>query len=151
VRRARNRLTPADPGDHSLEARSIATGSRVRLAAGSALALLVVVGLAVATLFTLTPSADSAAARAGAWIAGHRAGPPLAVLPARVAAAVIATEDHNFYQHHGLDVYGLGRAARGWLFGQDAGGSTIEVQLAKLLYTGTRPGHLDQAEQAAEI
>jgi membrane peptidoglycan carboxypeptidase len=59
-------------------------------------------------------------------------------VPPLLADAVIATEDERFYQHHGIDSIGLGRA-----FLYDAtnfclcqGGSTITQQLVKDIYLG---------------
>ncbi len=59
-------------------------------------------------------------------------------VPTVLARALVAAEDERFYQHHGVDVLGLGRA-----FGYDAahlcacqGGSTITQQLAKEVYLG---------------
>jgi membrane peptidoglycan carboxypeptidase len=120
--------------------------ARAALRAGCGLLLAGTIG--VALLLAVTPSAGSAAARTRQWIASHRAGPPLTALPERITAAVLAVEDHRFYQHPGVDPLALARVGRGVLTGQDEGGSTIEVQLAKLLYTGGRRGLLDQAEQA---
>ncbi|MEV6849206.1 biosynthetic peptidoglycan transglycosylase [Actinoplanes sp. NPDC051411] len=123
---------------------------RIRLAGRVAAGALAAVLLGAVTLMTMTPSAGSAEIRAQDWIADHHtAGPPLAELPSRLAVAVLATEDTRFYQHRGLDPQALARAAAGAFEGRDAGGSTIEVQLAKLLYTGGRRSPLDQAEQAA--
>jgi len=47
--------------------------------------------------------------------------------------ALIATEDHRFYQHSGIDAYGVARAAAH--FGKNGGGSTITQQLAKQFFT----------------
>jgi membrane peptidoglycan carboxypeptidase len=59
-------------------------------------------------------------------------------VPSLLAQAVVATEDERFYQHHGMDTIGLGRA-----FLYDAthsclcqGGSTITEQLVKDVYLG---------------
>jgi penicillin-binding protein 1A len=61
---------------------------------------------------------------------------PLDLLPRHVADAVIATEDQRFYEHRGVDPWGLLRAAianaRAGRFVQ--GGSTLTQQLAKNLY-----------------
>lgn len=53
-----------------------------------------------------------------------------------IEAAVLATEDHRFYSHFGLDVIGTARAILANLRsgGVVAGGSTITQQLAKNLY-----------------
>jgi penicillin-binding protein 1A len=55
-----------------------------------------------------------------------------------VISALIATEDQRFYEHAGVDGYGLGRAVVLASIGRDGGGaSTISQQLAKLLYTAS--------------
>lgn len=69
---------------------------------------------------------QQARARGGEWV-------PLAEVPAELRAAIIATEDARFYEHRGLDLLGLARAA---LANIEAGrpvqgGSTITQQLAK--------------------
>lgn len=48
--------------------------------------------------------------------------------------ALIATEDVRFYEHSGLDIYGMGAAVASTLSGNTRGGSTITNQLAKNLY-----------------
>lgn len=56
-------------------------------------------------------------------------------LPAILASAVIAIEDHRFYQHGGIDFPATIRAAWHDLLGRRLeGGSTITQQLARLLY-----------------
>ncbi|MFN0217298.1 MAG: transglycosylase domain-containing protein [Hyphomicrobium sp.] len=61
---------------------------------------------------------------------------PLDLLPRHVQAAVVATEDRRFFQHHGIDPVGLIRAffanLRAGRFVQ--GGSTLTQQLAKNLF-----------------
>ena len=56
-------------------------------------------------------------------------------LPETYLKAVIAVEDHRFYEHGGIDLLAMGRALwndlRTWSFAQ--GGSTITQQLAKNL------------------
>jgi len=57
-------------------------------------------------------------------------------VPAQLAQAVVAIEDERFYQHHGIDSIGLGRAI---LYDVTnvclcQGGSTITAQLAKDVY-----------------
>jgi penicillin-binding protein 1A len=61
---------------------------------------------------------------------------PLAELPPELPLAVIATEDRRFYQHFGLDLFGLARAALANLRAGRAvqGGSTLTQQLAKNLF-----------------
>jgi penicillin-binding protein 1A len=61
---------------------------------------------------------------------------PLDMLPRHVTDAVVATEDRRFYEHSGLDPYGLVRAmfanVRAGRYAQ--GGSTLTQQLAKNLF-----------------
>ena len=108
---------------------------------------LVVIVVAV-TAWVVTPSVGDAQDRVRTLAAAHGVSTLATELPDRVAAAVLAVEDHRFYRHLGIDSLALPRAARGILTGDDGGGATIEVQLAKWLYTGGRRDHRDQAEQA---
>ena len=48
--------------------------------------------------------------------------------------ALISTEDHRFYQHHGIDWRRTGSAALHTFSGDRQGGSTITQQLARNLY-----------------
>lgn len=61
---------------------------------------------------------------------------PLSELPDIYKDAVIAVEDHRFYQHPGIDPIAIGRALwndiRSWSLKE--GGSTITQQLAKNMY-----------------
>ena len=61
---------------------------------------------------------------------------PIDLLPRHVQGAVVATEDHRFYDHYGLDPIGLVRAfftnIRAGRVAQ--GGSTLTQQLAKNLF-----------------
>ncbi|UKN03637.1 transglycosylase domain-containing protein [Paracrocinitomix mangrovi] len=55
-----------------------------------------------------------------------------------VVSALISTEDERYYEHAGVDFYGIARAIGKAAMGKDGGGaSTISQQLAKLLYTVT--------------
>ncbi len=69
---------------------------------------------------------------------GDKAGAPLALneMPAYVPRAFIAIEDRRFYQHFGVDPYGIARAlvANVLHLGVSQGGSTITQQLAKNLF-----------------
>ena len=51
-----------------------------------------------------------------------------------VVDALIATEDHRFYQHHGIDFKRTASAALHTFGGDTQGGSTITQQLARNLY-----------------
>lgn len=56
-------------------------------------------------------------------------------LPPYVPQAVVAIEDHRFYDHHGFDPRGIARAAFGKLTGRSlGGGSTITQQLARNMF-----------------
>ncbi len=58
----------------------------------------------------------------------------LADISPNVVAALIATEDHRFYEHHGLDVKRTVSAVAHTFTGDRQGGSTITQQLARNLY-----------------
>ncbi|HEY2599559.1 MAG TPA: transglycosylase domain-containing protein, partial [Candidatus Dormibacteraeota bacterium] len=65
----------------------------------------------VLTLWVSTPSASDIQERVLAATRAH--GVVLLGeddVPALLAQAVVATEDERFYQHHGIDTIGLGRA-----------------------------------------
>ena len=60
---------------------------------------------------------------------------PLSKIPPVVRDAVIANEDHNFYEHHGVDFGGIMRAGFADLtHKQFQGASTITQQLARKLF-----------------
>jgi len=101
-------------------------------------------------LWTATPSVADAPVRVAAILAAHHAPSDNGVVATKVAAAVLATEDSRFYRDPALDPAGTARAAWGLVtHNPDEGGATIEIQLAKLLYTGGRSGLADQVEQVA--
>src|SRR5262245_2232924 len=59
---------------------------------------------------------------------------PLEGIAPSVVQALIATEDHRFYDHHGIDFRRTAAAAFHTLTGNLQGGSTITQQLARNLY-----------------
>jgi penicillin-binding protein 1A len=60
---------------------------------------------------------------------------PIATIPQRVREAFVATEDRNFYRHHGVDFYGIVRAGIADYRHRDLqGASTITQQLARALF-----------------
>jgi penicillin-binding protein 1B len=67
---------------------------------------------------------------------GKRAAVRFADLPPVLVHAILATEDRRFFQHPGLDIFGITRAL--WSNGEDdhpgQGGSTITQQLVKNTY-----------------
>ena len=58
-----------------------------------------------------------------------------------VVQALVATEDHRFYAHPGVDVWRLVGALGRTLLGSRQGGSTLDMQLARNLY----PAQVGQA------
>ncbi|MDO8448613.1 MAG: transglycosylase domain-containing protein [Rhodoferax sp.] len=64
----------------------------------------------------------------------NRAWVPLDDIAPAVVTALIATEDHRFYQHHGLDWRRTAAAAVSTFSGDRQGGSTLTQQLARNLY-----------------
>jgi penicillin-binding protein 1A len=58
----------------------------------------------------------------------------LADISPNVVAALIATEDRRFYEHHGIDLKRTAGAALNTFKGERQGGSTITQQLARNLY-----------------
>jgi penicillin-binding protein 1A len=59
---------------------------------------------------------------------------PLDRISPSVVHALISTEDHRFYSHHGLDLRRTASAMFNTLRGRRQGGSTITQQLARNLY-----------------
>ncbi len=96
-------------------------------------------GPGAATLWISTPDVSDIQQRVQALTDSY-AVPLLAEsdVPKLLAEAVVATEDERFYQHHGIDSIGLGRAV---LFDVVnlclcQGGSTVTEQLVKDVYLG---------------
>ena len=126
---------------------------KFRLAMGAVKVVLVVVALflaVVALLYAFTPSAAQATRVAEAQAAEHHIAYPGAPVPQYFAEALVATEDHRFYADPGLDPFALVRAAASWVTGHtDGGGSTIDQQLAKNLYTSGHSSFPQIIEQVA--
>ncbi len=114
------------------------------------LAIVVIFAAAVGLLFVLTPSAGQATALAQAQAAEHHIAYPGPPVPAYFAQALVATEDHRFNTDPGVDPLAMGRVVISWITGRkDQGGSTIDQQLAKNLYTGGHSGFTQVLEQLA--
>jgi penicillin-binding protein 1A len=64
----------------------------------------------------------------------HRVWVPLDKVSPSVVQALIATEDHRFWQHHGIDMQRTAASVVHTLAGNRQGGSTITQQLARNLY-----------------
>jgi membrane peptidoglycan carboxypeptidase len=99
-------------------------------------AIIALVLVATTLLYLWTPSAGQATSLAAAQASEHHIAYPGPPVPPNFAEALVATEDHRFYTDPGLDPLALFRVAASWLTGNtDGGGSTIDQQLAKNLYT----------------
>jgi membrane peptidoglycan carboxypeptidase len=117
---------------------------------GAVVVVLVVVGAAFGVLLEATPSARDAPARVAAQLAQHHSPSDNGAIPAKVAAALLATEDSRYYGDPALDWRGVARAAWGAVTADHStGGATIEIQLAKLLYTPGRSGVGAEVRQVA--
>ena len=114
------------------------------------LAIVVVFAVAVGLLFALTPSAGQATALAQAQAREHHIAYPGPPVPAYFAQALVATEDHRFNTDPGVDPLAMARVVVSWITGrEDQGGSTIDQQLAKNLYTSGHSGFAQDLEQVA--
>jgi membrane peptidoglycan carboxypeptidase len=114
----------------------VGVARRLALAIAAVAAL---AGPSAAALWTVTPDVSDIQQRVES-VTAQRNVPLLGEndVPKQLAEAVVATEDERFYEHHGIDSIGLGRAVL-----YDAvnvclcqGGSTITEQLVKDLYLG---------------
>jgi membrane peptidoglycan carboxypeptidase len=126
---------------------------RRRLALGVVKVCTVLIALflaAVALLYAFTPPASRATGLAAAQAAEHHIAYPGPPVPQYFAEALVATEDHRFYTDPGVDPLALIRVAASWLTGHtDGGGSTIDQQLAKNLYTSGHSSFPQIVEQVA--
>ena len=105
---------------------------------------------AVALLYAFTPSAGQATSLAATQAVGHHIAYPGPPVPQYFAEALVATEDHRFYADPGVDPLALVRVASSWITGHtDGGGSTIDQQLAKNLYTSGNSSFPQIIEQVA--
>jgi penicillin-binding protein 1A len=74
---------------------------------------------------------------------------PISKIPPIVRDAFIATEDRNFYQHHGLDFGGIARAALSdYRGGRFQGASTITQQLARALFLSNEVSFSRKVQEA---
>lgn len=99
--------------------------------------------------YAAAPSVSGAWALVRSQDAAHHVPATSGAVPARFAEALVATEDHRFYSEPGIDPVALGRVIAGALSGRpDQGGSTLSVQLAKMLYASANAAIPVKAEQA---
>jgi len=111
-------------------------------------AIVLVFAAAIGLLFLLTPSAGQATSLAAGQAREHHIAYPGPPVPQYFAEALVATEDHRFYADPGLDPLALVRVAASWITGHtDGGGSTIDQQLAKNLYTSGHSSFTQIVEQ----
>ena len=105
---------------------------------------------AAALLYAFTPSASQATELARTQAAKHHIAYPGPPVPQYFAEALVATEDHRFYTDPGVDPFALVRVAASWATGRtDGGGSTLDQQLAKNLYTSGQSSFPQILEQVA--
>ena len=113
--------------------------------------LLVIIVLLVVVcggLWVLTPSVSNAPALVQEQAVSHQISYPGVQPPERFTQALVATEDHRFYTNPGVDPLAVARLVWGNITGHpDQGGSTLEQQLAKNLYTNGRSGFTVETEQ----
>jgi membrane peptidoglycan carboxypeptidase len=127
---------------------------RIFLFLGGLFAVVVVAAaFAAGLMLSRTPSPKTAVALVKAQAAAHGTAYPGPAAPRRFAKALLATEDHRFFSplDPGLDPVAVVRVAIGMMMGLrgDLGGSTIEQQLAKMLYTPHRRSFSAKLEQVA--
>ena len=125
--------------------------SRIRHTVVLLAALAVFAVIVFGSLLLITPSAGQAQAIVRARDRAYGVTYPGPPVPARFAAALVATEDHRFYSDPGIDPFALGRVSLGYLSGHGSqqGGATITQQLAKMLYTPRGSGLGAEVEQVA--
>lgn len=62
---------------------------------------------------------------------------PLSDMSPYLRKAIVSIEDERFYSHGGVDYWGLGRSVVKTLLGRRQGGSTIPMQVSKVLLTSS--------------
>jgi membrane peptidoglycan carboxypeptidase len=106
--------------------------------------VLLVLMIGVAGAFEVNVATNPSIARSPAIVeaidSAHHATPAMVAPQDRIAIALVASEDATFYSNSGVDVPALVRAFWGYLTGTDTGGSTIEMQLAHLVFPAATQG-----------
>jgi Transglycosylase len=125
------------------------TGRRwPRRLAKTLLVLIIALAVVFGGLWVFTPSVSNAPALVQEQAVSHGISYPGVQPPTRFTQALVATEDHRFYSTPGVDPLAVARLVWGNLTGHaDQGGSTLEQQLAKNLYTSGRSGFTVETEQ----
>ena len=112
------------------------------------LTLIVLLVVVCGALWVLTPSVSNAPALVQEQAVSHQISYPGVQPPQKFTQALVATEDHRFYTNPGVDPLAVARLVWGDITGhRDQGGSTLEQQLAKNLYTNGRSGFTVETEQ----
>ncbi len=115
---------------------------------GTVTALAALGAIVFTGLLLVLPGVGDAPSVAQALDRAHHTGYPGPALPPRMAASLVATEDHRFYSEPGIDPAAVGRVILGrFTKGPDQGGATLYQQLARMLYAGGQSGMLADAEQ----
>ncbi len=121
----------------------------IRLLIGLVLLLTIIAG-GMLGILAVTPSGATAPARVRALLASHSAPSDGGQVPAKVGVALLAVEDSRYRTDWAIDAQGTIRAMWGVMTANpNEGGATIEVQLAKLLYTPRRSDPVALTEQVA--
>jgi membrane peptidoglycan carboxypeptidase len=105
-----------------------------------ALGLLILAAATLAVNAVTGPDVQTAPALVAAVDLSHHSPPLTIAREDRIAVALVAVEDDSFYSDYGVNVAALLRSLWGYLRGTDAGGSTIEIQLAHMLYPADTVG-----------
>ncbi len=144
--RLQSRFSPPFDREHSLSYRAIYTGKLILTALAFLLAALAVYAV---VLIPFTPGiSDLRAAKVDRpaivlsadgkeltrFMRFNREWKRLNEISPHVIDALIATEDHRFYSHHGIDLKRTASAVFRTLTGDPQGGSTLTQQLARNLF-----------------
>jgi membrane peptidoglycan carboxypeptidase len=105
-----------------------------------ALGLLILAAATLAVNAVTGPDVNTAPALVAAVDLSHHSQPLTIAREDRIAVALVAGEDDSFYSDSGVNVAALLRGLWGYIRGTDAGGSTIEIQLAHMLYPADTVG-----------
>src|SRR5579884_895287 len=111
-----------------------------RIAERSGLLLLILCAALLEVNVVSGPDAVAAPAMVAALDA-QQGTPAEMIMPGeRIADAVVAVEDSSFYRDGGVSLPALARGLWGYVRGTDSGGSTIEIQLAHVLFPAATAG-----------
>jgi penicillin-binding protein 1A len=108
----------------------------VRVGSAALLVVLALCALGAGLIYGAAPGVADARQRVAALERAARSRAVSIDRRERVARAIVAVEDKRFYEHGALDPLAIGRVVLDTVTGRrtDPGGSTIALQLAKVLY-----------------